>query len=127
MPNSDVSKTFWKNVYKTLIDQNMTLVDLANEAGLSHQSMLVSKQVGSSLRVGTVIRVSDVLGVTPSYLLGIDHVNNKGSDPETLLEGALEKAIESMPTEALRLIYPCLSSKDQYSLVKIAKALKENN
>ena len=45
MPNSDVSKTFWKNVYKTLIDQNMTLVDLANEAGLSHQSMLVSKQV----------------------------------------------------------------------------------
>ena len=105
----------------------MTLVDLANEAGPSHQSMLVSKQVGSALRVGTVIRVSDVLGVTPSYLLGIDHVNKKGSDPETLLEGALEKAIESMPTEALRLIYPCLSSKDQYSLVKIAKALKENN
>ena len=127
MPNSNVSKTFWKNVYKTLIDQNMTLVDLANEAGLSHQSMLVSKQVGSSLRIGTVIRVSDVLGVTPSYLLGIDHVNKKGSDPETLLEGALEKAIESRPTEALRLIYPCLSSKDQYSLVKIAKALKENN
>ena len=127
MPNSNVSKTFWKNVYKTLIDQNMTLVDLANEAGLSHQSMLVSKQVGSSLRVGTVIRVSDVLGVTPSYLLGIDHVDKKGSDPETLLEGDLEKAIQSMPTEALRLIDPCLSSKNQYSLVKIAKALKENN
>ncbi|MCI7605889.1 MAG: hypothetical protein MSS69_03955 [Spirochaetales bacterium] len=127
MPNSNVSKTFWKNVYKTLIDQNMTLVDLANEAGLSHQSMLVSKQVGSSLRVGTVIRVSDILGVTPSYLLGTDYVNRKGSDPETLLEGDLEKAIQSMPTEALRLIDPCLSSKNQYSLVKIAKALKENN
>lgn len=127
MPNSNVSKTFWRNVYKTLIDQNMTLVDLANEAGLSHQSMLVSKQVGSSLRVGTVIRVSDILGVTPSYLLGTDYVNRKGSDPETLLEGDLEKAIQSMPTEALRLIDPCLSSKNQYSLVKIAKALKENN
>lgn len=127
MPNSNVSKTFWKNVYKTLIDQNMTLVDLANEAGLSHQSMLVSKLVGSSLRVGTVIRVSDILGVTPSYLLGTDYVNRKGSDPETLLEGDLEKAIQSMPTEALRLIDPCLSSKNQYSLVKIAKALKENN
>ena len=127
MPNSNVSKTFWKNVYKTLIDQNMTLVDLANEAGLSHQSMLVSKQVGSSLRVGTVIRVSDILGVTPSYLLGTDYVNRKGSDPETLLEGDLEKAIQSMPTEALRLIDPCLSSKNQYSIVKIAKALKENN
>ena len=127
MPNSNVSKTFWKNVYKTLIDQNMTLVDLANEAGLSHQSMLVSKQVGSSLRVGTVIRVSDILGVTPSYLLGTDYVNRKGSDPETLLEGDLEKAIQSMLTEALRLIDPCLSSKNQYSLVKIAKALKENN
>ena len=127
MPNSNVSKTFWKNVYKTLIDQNMTLVDLANEAGLSHQSMLVSKQVGSSLRVGTVIRVSDILGVTPSYLLGTDYVNRKGSDPETLLEGDLEKAIQSMPTEALRLIDPCLSSKNQYTLVKIAKALKENN
>ena len=127
MPNSNVSKTFWKNAYKTLIDQNKTLVDLANEAGLSYQSMLVSKQVGSSLRIGTVIRVSDVLGVTPSYLLGINHVNKKCSDSETLLEGALENAIESMPTEALRLIFPCLSSKDQYSLVKIAKALKESH
>lgn len=127
MPNSNLSNVFWKNVHKRLIDKDMTFVDLANDTGLSRQSMIIAKHTGSELRVGTVIRFSDALGVAPSSLLGIDPAKGIGPAPEALLEGILEKAIEAMPSEALRLIYPCLSSKDKKAIVRIANSLRENN
>ena len=68
MPNSNLSNVFWKNVYKRLIDKDMTFVDFANDTGLSRQSMIIAKHTGSELRVGTVIKVSDALGLFPAIL-----------------------------------------------------------
>lgn len=128
MPNDSTANVFWKNVSKQLINQRMNLLELAEEAGVSNRSLIVARYHDSALRVGTVIRISDVLGVSPSSLLGesFGNTNETAPDYESLTNGVLESAINSTHEEALRQIIPCLSTVDKNAIIKIANSLKEN-